>query len=568
MAVAGSSLPGRKEMTSQLDPGARVAELIALYDHAKFDVAKHLCDRHEPAAIAYTIVADDLSSTALTYGALREESERLADALTRQGFKQGDRIATLMGKSRAYLVAILAIWRMGAVHVPLFTAFAPPAILLRLEASGAKLVICDEAQKKKLDFSVEKDFHPSWKILTTGTRDEGELSFDTLLSEGKPGFGSVAIGGSSPFIQIYTSGTTGNPKGVAVPAKALASFQAYGEFALDVRPDDVFWNAADPGWAYGLYFGILVTLSTGVPSIMLTAGFSPDLTYGVLSRFGVTNLTAAPTVYRSLLACDGKPNLSLRCASSAGEPLTPEVNEWAGEALGTLVHDHFGQTEAGMLVNNHHHPALRKPLKTGSMGHVMPGWSPLILHIDTDEIAPVGSVGRLAFELADSPFAWFVGYIDEPGKSREKFAGAGRWYLSGDTARMDEDGYIYFSARDDDIIIMAGYRIGPFEVESVLVTHPAVAEVAVVAVPDTVRGEVLEAVIVLHPGSDPSQALVKELQSWVKTKFAAHAYPRRVHFTGALPKTPSGKIQRFVVRKELREGTLVTLPGKEAINAG
>jgi acetyl-CoA synthetase len=221
-----------------------------------------------------------------------------------------------------------------------------------------------------------------------------------------------------------------------------------------------------------------------------------------------------------------------------------------------------------MLVNNHHHPDLRKPLKTGSMGHVMPGWSPVILRTDKDEIAPTGTVGRLAFELADCPFAWFEGYIAEPGKTLEKFAGDGRWYLSGDTARMDEDGYIFFSARDDDIIIMAGYRIGPFEVESVLVTHQAVAEAAVVAVPDTVRGEVLEAVVVLRSGHNPSEALVKDLQSWVKTKFAAHAYPRRVHFIGTLPKTPSGKIQRFEVRKQLREGTLPTLAGKEAVDAG
>jgi len=556
---------GRNEMTMQVVPDERVAEFLALYDRADFDVAGYLCDRHEPSAVAYTIVADDLSSTTLTYGALRQDSEKLADSFVRQGFKRGDRIATLMGKGRSYLVSILAIWRIGAVHVPLFTAFAPPAILMRLRASGARLVICDAAQNQKLEFGTEENFHPSWKVVTTGTPGEGELSFDALLSEGRSGFGSVAIGGASPFIQIYTSGTTGTPKGVAVPAKALASFHAYGEFALDLRPDDIFWNAADPGWAYGLYFGVLVTLSTGVPSVMLTTGFSAELTFAVLSRFGVTNLTAAPTVYRSLLASgDNKPKFSLRCASSAGEPLTPEVNARAGEALGALVHDHFGQTEAGMLVNNHHHPDLRKPLKTGSMGQVTPGWSLAILHMDKDEIAPAGTVGRLAFELAGSPFAWFEGYIDEPGKTREKFAGDGRWYVSGDTARMDEDGYIFFSARDDDIIIMAGYRIGPFEVESVLVTHPAVAEAAAVAVPDTVRGEVLEAAVVLHSGYHPSEALVKELQSWVKTKFAAHAYPRRVHFIEALPKTPSGKIQRFVVRKELRE---VTLSGKEAAYA-
>ncbi len=554
-------------MVGQSAPIERAAELIAVYDREDFNVAEHLCDRYDAAAIAYTIVSDDLSSSKLTYGALREESEKLADSLVRHGFKRGDRIATLMGKGRPYLVSILAIWRIGAVHVPLFTAFAPPAILLRVKASDTKLIICDEAQKQKLTFD-EENFHPAWKVLTTGTPAAGELSFDAMVFEGRPGVASVAVGGGSPIIQIYTSGTTGTPKGVAVPAKALASFHAYAEFALDLRPDDVFWNAADPGWAYGLYFGVLATLCTGVPSVMLTAGFSADLTYGVLSRFGVTNFTAAPTVYRSLLASGSTASkLVLRCTSSAGEPLTPEVNAWAAEALGTLVHDHFGQTEAGMLVNNHHNPSLQKPLKTGSMGHVMPGWSPVILHTDRDEIAPTGDVGRLGFELAESPFAWFDGYINEPGKSLEKFAGDGRWYLSGDTARMDEDGYIYFSARDDDIIIMAGYRIGPFEVESVLATHPAVAEAAVVAVPDTVRGEVLESVIVLRPGFEASEVLVKELQTWVKKGFAAHAYPRQVHFVAALPKTPSGKIQRFVMRQQLREGTLVTLSGKEAANA-
>lgn len=201
------------------------------------------------------------------------------------------------------------------------------------------------------------------------------------------------------------------------------------------------------------------------------------------------------------------------------------------------------------------------------MGRAMPGWTAVVLRLDRDEPAPEGEVGRLAFDLRDSPFAWFSGYVEEPIKSQEKFSGDGRWYLSGDLARIDSDGYVYFSSRDDDIIIMAGYRIGPFEVESVLATHPAVAESAVIAIPDTVRGEVLEAAVVLRSGQTPSGALAKELQVHVKQNFAAHAYPRRIHFVESLPKTPSGKIQRFVVRQQVREGTLETLNAKEVANA-
>jgi acetyl-CoA synthetase len=188
------------------------------------------------------------------------------------------------------------------------------------------------------------------------------------------------------------------------------------------------------------------------------------------------------------------------------------------------------------LINNHHHPALKRPLKAGSMGQVMPGWTATVLAEHADTPTAVNEVGRLAIDLQHSPFMFFTGYLGDPEKSAEKYAGHGRWYLTGDLARVDADGYYFFGSRDDDVIIMAGYRIGPFEIESVLLTHPAVAESAVIAVPDAVRGEVMEAYV--------------ELQNWVKTKYAAHAYPRAIHFTDALPKTPSGKIQRFVLRQQ------------------
>jgi acetyl-CoA synthetase len=216
------------------------------------------------------------------------------------------------------------------------------------------------------------------------------------------------------------------------------------------------------------------------------------------------------------------------------------------------VHDTYGQTELGMCVVNGWHPDVAGPVKPGSMGRAMPGWSVAVLEDLSDEPAPAGTLGRVAVDLANSPGMWFTGYVDAPDKTAERFTADGRWYVTGDAGTMDEDGYVFFSARDDDVIIMAGYRIGPFEVESVLVGDPAVAEAAVVGVPDELRGEVIEAYVVLAPGHEPSGELVTRLQQRVKSKLAAHAYPRAVHFVDALPKTPSGKIQRFVLRDERR----------------
>lgn len=532
---------------------SRVQQLVALYGGEQVCLASLLCDGHEPSSLAYRIIGQDRSVEPLSYGELRAESERFAAALTELGIRAGDRVATLMGKSREYLVTLMGIWRVGAVHVPLFTAFAPAAICYRLTGSKARLVVCDSSQRAKLQPGDDIPVHPCWRVITTGAADEQALSFRALLAGALPHLSAPAtLVGDDPIIHIYTSGTTGRPKAVVVPAKALAAFRAYAEFALDLQPDDLFWCAADPGWAYGLYFGVLASFTTGVPSVLLQGGFSAELTFEVLRDHKITNFAAAPTVYRSLRAANVRSPgpFQLRCASSAGEPLTPEVNQWAAAALGVPVHDHYGQTEAGMLINNHHHASLRRPLQSASMGHVMPGWGAVVLREHDDEPAAVNELGRVAMDLPKSPLAWFNGYLDDPGKSADRFAGNGRWYLTGDLGRMDEEGYFYFSSRDDDVILMAGYRIGPFDVESVMLTHPAVAEAAVIAVPDPIRGEVMEAFVVLRDPTAASAGLAVELQHWVKTRYAAHAYPRAIHFAPSLPKTPSGKLQRFMLRQQ------------------
>jgi acetyl-CoA synthetase len=528
----------------------RLRELLDFYEGPDVCLARALCDEHPAGDVALRIVEADLSTHEMTYGDLRQRSERFAAALADLGIGPGDRVATLMGKSSDLVTVLLGIWRRGAVHVPLFTAFAPPAIELRLESSAAKVIVVDPSQREKLD-AVDA----GCRIVTAGDQARvGDLSVAELLDAHPAGIAAETVAGEDPFIMIFTSGTTGAPKGVPSPVRVIAGVRLYLEYGLGVTEDDVYWCAADPGWAYGLYCAIVAPLAAGHTTTLLTAAFDPDLTWRLLDRLKVTNFAAAPTAYRALRAADAEvpEGLALRCLSSAGEPLDPDTLQWAREALGVEIRDHYGQTEMGMVVANGWHPDIRRPLKPGSMGTSMPGWTVEVLRGEGEEIAPADELGRVAIDIPNSAAMSFTGYHEAPERTAERITPDGRWYLTGDTASRDDDGYLFFSSRDDDVIIMGGYRIGPFEVESVLSEHPDVAEAAVVGVPDELRGEVIEAFVALRPGAGASDALVAELQQRVKTRFAAHAYPRAVHFVDALPRTPSGKVQRFVLRDRRR----------------
>jgi acetyl-CoA synthetase len=542
-------------MTELIEPGA-TGDLLGEYGAAEACAAVLLCDRHDPGQVAFTVVDSALRSERLTYGQLRARSERFAAGLRRLGIGPGDAVGVLMTKSAALPVVLLGLWRCGAVHVPLFTAFAPPAIGQRLTASGARAVIADAAQVGKLGGAAG----PGLTVVQVGGEPAGGVvRYQDLLRPA--GYGrpepAAAVGGDGALVMMFTSGTTGAPKAVPVPVRALAAITAYLRDAVDLRADDVYWNAADPGWAYAVYYAILGPLAAGRASMLLSSGFSAPLTYRVLERFGVTNFAAAPTVYRSLRAADaGAPaGLRLRCASSAGEPLTPDVLSWARGRLGTTVRDHYGQTELGMVIADAWHPGLRGDVPPGSVGRALPGWTCAVLAPGAGTPVPPGQVGRLAVDCTASPLMWFRGYANAPERTAERFTGDRRWFLTGDNASRDEDGCFRFSARDDDVIIMAGYRIGPQEVENVLMTHPAVAEAAVVAAPDEMRGEVLEAHVVLRSAVSPTDELASELQQLVKRDFAAHAYPRRVHFAAELPRTASGKLQRFKLRGSRAAGS-------------
>jgi acetyl-CoA synthetase len=515
------------------------------------NVADLLCDRHADAPDRVALRYEDATGReqAFTYRTLRDQSARLASVLREMGVGKGDRVATLLPKTPELMIATLAIWRLGAVHVPLFTAFGPQAIAFRTENSGTRVVITDTANRAKL---AAMDL----RVVTVEGQDaatlaHGDVPFWSSVRAAVPLADAVTVSGDDLFILIYTSGTTGHPKGVEVPVRALTAFATYMRFGLDLRDDDVFWNIADPGWAYGLYYALVGPLLLGVPTLFINAPFSVDGTLNTLRKYGVTNFGAAPTVYRALRAAglrDVRDGLRLRVLSSAGEPLNPDVIAWAQETLGVPIHDQYGQTEHGMMIVNHNAPALRQPLRPGSMGVQMPGFRAVIVDDAGNERGP-GEEGQIALDISQSPIYWFRGYYKAREWSDQRIVDGGRYYLSGDAASRDADNFFYFSGRADDIISSAGYRIGPFEVESALMQHPAVAEAAAVGKPDELRGEVVTAFVVLKAGHAPSDELAADLSQSVKTNLSAHAYPREITFVDQLPKTPSGKVQRFLLRQ-------------------
>jgi acetyl-CoA synthetase len=524
------------------------------YGGPRISVAHLLCDRHaaDPQRVALRYEDATGREETYTFAELRVASARFAGVLAGLGVVPGDRIATLVPKSPELVIAILGLWRLGCTHVPLFTAFGPDAVAYRLAHSGAKVVVTDLANRPKIE-----QHGSDLRVVTVARPDAAvapdDVPFWAALDAAQPVVNPHVYGGDDTMILIYTSGTTGQPKGVQQPARFLASLASYVRFCVDLRDDDVYWNISDPGWAYGLIGGIMAPFLAGIAAILVNTRFDASATVRLLRKYRVTNFAGASTVYRSLRAAEAVPSDSadrprLRVASGGGEPLNADLVAWANENLGTPILDHYGQTETQFIVCNAAHSSLRRPVRPGSMGHPLPGFRVVVVDEACREVGP-GVVGQIAVDTEKSPLFPFKGYFQDPARTAERYAG-GHYFLTGDLASYDAEGYFTFSGRADDIINSAGYRIGPFEVESALVAHPAVAEAAVVGKADARRGQIVKAFVVLRPGCTPGDDLAAELSLFVKTRLAAHAYPREVAFVESLPKTPSGKIQRYLLRAE------------------
>ena len=532
--------------TSQFDYQHTVDAALA-GDLTALNACVECCDRHAlPGRIALFWEGRDGSSATYTFSDLQDKAARFANFLLEQGVRKGDKVAGLLPRNIELLVTVFATWRIGAVYQPLFTAFGPKAIEHRLGSSGAKVVVTDAGNRSKL---AEVESCPTI-VTVAGPKGQGivrgDFSFWAELANYPAVCEPVLLTGEDPFLLMFTSGTTGPSKALAVPLKALVAFQSYTRDAVDLRPEDAFWNVADPGWAYGIYFGVTGPLSMGHPITFYDGPFTLESTCRVINKYGITNLTGSPTAYRLLIAGGEQFARSikgrLRIVSSAGEPLNPEVIRWFADNLGVTIHDHYGQTELGMVLCNHH--GLEHPVHVGSAGFASPGHRIVVLDDNHHEL-PAGQPGILAIDREQSPMCWFAGY---EGVKTKAFVG--KYYLSGDTVELNPDGSISFVGRSDDVITTSGYRVGPFDVESALVEHPAVIEAAVVGKPDAERTELVKAFVVINSQYRADAALAEELRLHVRKRLAAHAYPREIEFVSDLPKTPRGKLQRFILRNQ------------------
>jgi acetyl-CoA synthetase len=515
----------------------------------RFNVAHEVCDRYaeDPSRIAIFYEDQFGNQKTITYRELRDWSNQMANVFRKLGIKRGDRVCALLPKNPALIVYILAAWKIGAVYVPLFTAFGPQAIEYRINHSEAKVILTNQTQRPKLP---PRENVPSLEqiFVIDGTTEPNDLPFwDTLARESTEHQTEELTVNDLLAIQ-YTSGSTGLPKGAMWSHNMLINIYPYMRYAIDLRDDDIFLGGADLGWAYGLIFCTFAPMCFGVPIVFYEGPFKPETYYSLMEKYKVTNFTYAPTAYRALVAAGSqvisKYNINVRAMSSAGEPLNPEVIQFFQKHLGVTVNDHYGLSETLMLIGNFN--AIDMEIRAGSMGFALPGFEVALLD---DAGVPVadGSVGQIAFNTDSFPNV-FKGYWKDPEKTAEKMIG--KWFLTGDLAFKDQEGYFWFQGRADDIISSAGYRIGPFEIESCLLEHQAVVEAAAVGKPDPMKGEIVKAFVVLADGFTPSDELAQELSLFVKNRLSKHEYPREVEFVTELPKTPSGKIQRFILRKQ------------------
>jgi acetyl-CoA synthetase len=526
---------------------------ISYFPGGKVNAGYNAIDRHinngrRNKVALYTIGADNKLEK-LTFQEIYEESNRIGNALKSVGVVKGDRVFVFLPRVAELYISTIAIAKIGAIAGPLFSAFGPDALRDRLIDSQAKVIITNKALKTKLDAIRDQLNDLEYVIVVDAKDDEladGELSYKSLVAGQSAKLKCEHMDPEDPLYLLYTSGTTGKPKGIVHVHADILGHHMTSKWVLDLREDDVYWCTADPGWVTGTVYGIFGPWSNGASCVSYEGRFDANSWYALMDRLKVTVWYTAPTALRMLMKAGDeavyKHSLaSVRHICSVGEPLNPEVIRWGMKVYGLPIHDNWWQTETGMqLVSNL--PCL--PVKPGSMGRPLPGVCAAIVDDEGLEVAS-GQLGRLVVKPGWPSMLRKVWRNDEKFNEYFKIPG---WYFSGDNAWQDEDGYFWFVGRADDVINTAGHRVGPFEVESALVEHPAVAEAGVIGKPDEERGEIIKAFIVLANNVEMTDKLLEDIKDYTKRQLAAHAYPREIEVRESLPKTRSGKIMRRLLK--------------------
>ncbi|MBM3205598.1 acetate--CoA ligase [Candidatus Shapirobacteria bacterium] len=518
---------------------------LSWFPRGKLNTAFNAIDRHAQGGkknkIALYWEGEGEEKKKFTFFELFLLSNQFGNLLKSLGVKRGDRVFFFLPRVPELYFGFLGTLKIGAVAGTLFAAFGPQALYDRLKNSGAKVLVTTKALYLRVQ-KVEKDLPELKKILLVENLQKKLAGFSVKLK-------CAQTEAKDPAFMLYTSGTTGKPKGVIHTHQSILLEHMTAKWVLDLKEGDVYWCTADPGWVTGIAYGILGSWSNGASSLVYAGRFDPEKWYQLIADYQVSVWYTAPTAIRMLAATDSglvkKYDLSsLRHLASVGEPLNPEAVFWSLKAFGLPFHDNWWQTETGgILIANY--PSL--PIKPGSMGKPIPGIKAGIVS-DKGQVLRTKKIGNLAIK---SPWPSMMKTIwRRPQKYRSYFQKG--WYLTGDLAYKDKDGYFWFVGRADDVIKTSGERVGPFEVESSLIEYPGVVEAGVIGKPDPLRGEIIKAFVVLKPKLKPSKALKSKLQTYVKTHLAGHAYPREIEFIDRLPKTRSGKIMRRLLKaKEL-----------------
>ena len=516
----------------------------------RFNIADAACDvwaAREPERIAILHRRPDGSVEDISYGELRARSNRFANVLKAAGIERGDRVALLLPQCPETAIAHLAVYKLGAVAVPLATLFGIDALEYRLSDSGAKALVTGEAGLAKVARFETRPEDLSAIYSIDPVEGQEAVDFHAACDAAPETFTPEETGPDDPALIIYTSGTTGPAKGALHGHRVLLGHLPGVEMPHEFLPQDgdVMWTPADWAWAGGLLNVLLPALFHGVPVVACRfEKFDPELAFSLIAEFGVRNAFIPPTALRMMRRVPDprrRWNLSLRTIGSGGEALGREVYDWGRETLGLTVNEFYGQTEANLVLSSCAAIGVSRP---GAIGKPVPGHEVAIIDEDGNVLGP-GETGQIAVRRPDP--VMFLEYWGRPEATEAKFVGD--WMKTGDQGVVDADGYFSFVGRDDDVITSAGYRIGPGEIEDCLISHPAVALAAAVGKPDPVRTEIVKAFIVPREGVVPSDELVADIQAFVRDRLAAHEYPREIAFLEELPLTTTGKVIRRLLRE-------------------